>query len=154
MTVIDATSVHDALATVFDPEYPGVSIVELGLVESVEVDDDGSAVVGLIPTFSGCPALRFIASDVHAAVTALPGVSQCRIEWLRSPVWTTDRVSKTAVGFLEREFTVTLRRADGTLRCPVCGNNSSVTDTSPVGPARCRSLAWCDDCRNPVEVLR
>ena len=154
MTDLGVTSVHDALASVFDPEYPGVSIVELGLVESVDVQGDGSAVVGLIPTFSGCPALGFIASDVEAAVTALPGVTECRVEWLRSPIWTTDRVSETAVGFLEREFTVTLRRADGTLRCPVCGNDSSVSDTSPVGPARCRSLAWCKDCRNPIEVLR
>jgi hypothetical protein len=37
--------------------------------------------------------------------------------------------------------------------CPVCGS-SAVADTSDAGPTRCRSLAWCPDCRNPVEVLR
>lgn len=146
-------AVHRALETVFDPEYPGVSIVELGLVEEVEVDGMGSATVGLVPTFAGCPALDFIAADVDRAVRSVDGVTACAVEWLRSPVWSTDRVAPSARRHLEREFTVTFRRADGSLRCPVCGS-AAVADTSPAGPTRCRSLAWCPDCRNPVEVMR
>lgn len=53
--------VSRALAQVHDPEYPGVSIVDLGLLEGVRVDDAGHAEVDLIPTFSGCPALHMIA---------------------------------------------------------------------------------------------
>ncbi len=145
--------VRSAIATVFDPEYPGVSVVELGLLESVAVETDGEVRIGMIPTYSGCPALKFIATDVETAVKAVAGVSSARVDWLRSPVWSQDRVSPSAIEHLEREFTVTLRRADGTLRCPVCGSDA-VKDTSPMGPSRCRSLAYCPDCLNPIEVMR
>ena len=145
--------VRSAIGTVFDPEYPGVSVVELGLLESVTVETDGEVRIGMIPTYSGCPALKFIAADVETAVIAIAGVSSARVDWLRSPVWTQDRVSPSAIKHLEREFTVTLRRSDGTLRCPVCGSDA-VKDTSPMGPSRCRSLAYCPTCQNPIEVMR
>jgi ring-1,2-phenylacetyl-CoA epoxidase subunit PaaD len=133
-------SVADAVASVHDPEYPDVSIADLGLVESVTVSESGDvATIGLIPTFSGCPALDMIATDVKAAVLALTGVQQCAVEWLPGPVWTNERLTD--------------RRKDGGLRCPICGSDA-VVDQSLAGPTRCRSVAWCDSCRNPVEVMR
>jgi ring-1,2-phenylacetyl-CoA epoxidase subunit PaaD len=149
-------AIADAVTSVPDPEYPGVSIVELGLVEHVAVDEtaDGLAVsVDLIPTFSGCPALAMIASDVRVAVAAVPGVSSCEVRWLSTPVWSTDRISPSARRLLRDEFTVVLRRKDGGLRCPVCGSDA-VEDRALAGPTRCRSVAWCGSCRNVVEVMR
>ena len=150
-------AVRTAVATVPDPEYPDVSIVDLGLLESVAVDsgDAGSVVahVGLIPTFGGCPALTMIAADVRAAVEALPGVDRCDVEWLPGPVWSTDRMSGGARRTLADDYTVVLRRKDGGLRCPVCGSDD-VDDQSMAGPTRCRSVAWCSNCRNAVEVMR
>ena len=62
-----------AVGTVDDPEFPGVSVVELGLLESIRVDRDGRVRVSLLPTFSGCPALSMIGDDVPAgAPTARP----------------------------------------------------------------------------------
>jgi ring-1,2-phenylacetyl-CoA epoxidase subunit PaaD len=145
--------VRAALAHVHDPEYPGVSIVDLGLLEGVRVDGAGHAEVDLIPTFSGCPALHMIARDVEAATAAVPGVSGVTVTWLTGGVWSPERLTPSARATLARDFTVVLRRRDGTLLCPVCGS-VAVIDTSGFGPTRCRSLAWCPDCRNPVEVLR
>ncbi len=145
-------AVQFAVASVHDPEYPGVSIAELGLVETVRVEDS-EATIDLIPTYGGCPALDFIARDVRNAVMATQAVTACTITWLRAPIWTPDRVTGDVRRFLENEFTVTLRRSDGSLVCPVCGSGT-VRDTAPMGPSRCRSLAYCDDCRNPVEVMR
>lgn len=169
MTVLDAapTSVADAVASVADPEYPDISITDLGLVERITVeritveritdagitDERAHAVIGLIPTFSGCPALAMIAADVRTAVEALDSIATCRVEWLTSPVWSTDRVTLSARSKLNADYTVTLRRKDGTLRCPACGADS-VTDQSTAGPTRCRSVAWCSSCRNVVEVMR
>ncbi len=144
--------VRTAIAAVNDPEYPDVSIVVLGLLESLELDGSQVA-VGLIPTFSGCPALHMIAADVSVAVEAVAGVDRCVVTWLAGPVWSTDRMSGAATQRLSDEYTVVLRRKDGTLRCPVCGSDA-VTDQSMAGPTRCRSIAWCNSCRNPVEVMR
>lgn len=149
---LSVDDIRAAVAQVNDPEYPDVSIVDLGLVESIELD--GSvATVGLIPTFSGCPALDMIATDVRRSVLSLTDATDCDVRWLAGPVWSTDRLTSAARGRLAEEYTVVLRRKDGGLRCPVCGSDD-VADQSMAGPTRCRSIAWCDACRNPVEVMR
>ncbi len=149
-------AVAEAVASVSDPEYPGVSIADLGLLERLAVTEraDGTHVtVGLIPTFSGCPALAMIAADVRNAVEAVPGVAACRVDWLTEPVWSVERVTPAARSHLGTEFSVVFRGADGGLRCPVCGS-ADVEDRSLAGPTRCRSVAWCASCRNVVEVMR
>ncbi len=150
---VTVEQVRSALEQVFDPEYPDISVIDLGLVESVEVSADGLVTIGLIPTFSGCPALAMIADDVQEAVQTLEGTSTVSVRWLSSPVWSTDRISADAQQRLSTEYTVVLRRKDGTLLCPVCGS-TTVQDQSMAGPTRCRSIAWCSSCRNPVEVMR
>ncbi len=145
--------VHKALEQVTDPEYPDISIVDLGLVEQVTAQENGQVLVGLIPTFSGCPALAMIAKDVQTALGSVPGIESVDVRWLTSPVWSTDRITASAKARLSSDYTVILRHKDGTLRCPVCGSNA-VADQSMAGPTRCRSLAWCPSCRNPVEVMR
>lgn len=155
-------AVHSAVASVNDPEYPDVSIVDLGLLESIDITDGAAVVdrvatrvahVGLIPTFGGCPALAMIASDVQAAVETVAGIDRCEVEWLAGPVWTTERMTGNAQRTLADDYTVVLRRKDGSLLCPVCGSDD-VADQSMAGPTRCRSVAWCSSCRNAVEVMR
>ena len=146
------TDVVRAVASVNDPEYPDVSIVDLGLLESVEVEGR-VARIGLVPTFSGCPALRMIADDVRSAVEALPAIERCQVVWLSDPAWSTDRISSSAARRLADDYTVVVRRHDGESICPVC-RSRAVEDRSMAGPTRCRSVAWCPDCRNPIEVMR
>ena len=148
-----AELVRAAVQSVNDPEYPDVSIVDLGLLESITAQPDGTVSIELIPTFSGCPALAMIAADVEEVVAALPSVASCRVTWLHSPVWSTGRISAEAKARLSTDYTVVLRRKDGGLRCPVCGSDR-VEDQSSAGPTRCRSVAWCGECRNVVEVMR
>ena len=56
-----------AVEAVCDPEYPGVTIVDLGIVERIELDHEGRAEIDLVPTMLGCPALAEIDADVSAA---------------------------------------------------------------------------------------
>ena len=154
-TITDAIAadVRLALASVDDPEYAGISIVSLGMVESVVGDPRGRAVIELVPTYAGCPALELIARDVIAAAGVVVGVNEVELRWRRDVTWTPERLHADARAALASEFTVVLRRKDGTVRCPVCGSDG-VVDKSEIGPTRCRSVAWCPSCRNPVEVLR
>ena len=66
--------VMDALATVNDPEIKR-PITELGMVDSVEVADDGSVAVHVLLTVAGCPLKDTINRDVTAAVTGVDGVT-------------------------------------------------------------------------------
>lgn len=151
--------VHEAVATVDDPEYPGISIVDLGLLESISIDEgrvEGiNVTVGLIPTFSGCPALELIAEDVRAAVQKLPAVSTTTVEWLNRPAWTLDRVSGDARAALASDFTVAVelgRAATPVAACPLCGEQT--VERSMFGPSRCRAVHHCTGCGEAVEVLR
>jgi ring-1,2-phenylacetyl-CoA epoxidase subunit PaaD len=60
---ISETEVWEALAEVPDPEIPVVSVVDLGLVHAVELDERRLR-VELLPTFVGCPALELIRASV------------------------------------------------------------------------------------------
>ena len=154
-----ADVIFEAVYGVTDPEYPDISIIDLGLLETLDTLPSGCGAerltvrVGLIPTFSGCPALAMIADDVRSAVEKLPAVDACEVTWLSSPTWSTNRVGAAAQKRLSSDYTVVLRRKNGSLRCPVCGSDA-VTDQSSAGPTRCRSVAWCTNCRNVVEVMR
>ncbi|HIG25718.1 MAG TPA: DUF59 domain-containing protein [Acidimicrobiia bacterium] len=142
---------QNAVATVDDPEYPGVSIVDLGLFEAARLSPEGDAQIDLIPTFSGCPALAMIADEVQNAVAALPGVKQARVRWLPAPVWTIERVTNQGRQALAQEFTVAVQIGSTTI-CPRCGEPT--TEKSPFGASRCRAIHVCSACAEVVEVLR
>ena len=144
--------VQAAIASIDDPEYPGISIVDLGLFESVSIDPGGVVDVGLIPTFSGCPALAMIAQDVTTAVQEVDGVASASVRWLRAPMWTPDRLSEHARQTLATEFTVAVQIRHQTPECPRCG--SPTVESSMFGPSRCRSVNRCNSCHETVEVLR
>ncbi|MEM7324599.1 MAG: iron-sulfur cluster assembly protein [Actinomycetota bacterium] len=147
-----AATVRAAVHTVDDPEYPGLSIVDLGLLEWCEVTGDGRVSIGLVPTFSGCPALGMIAEDVRVAVSAVPAISNVEVRWLTSPVWSTDRVSERGRAALADQFTVAVEIGAGRPTCPRCGNHLS--PRSMFGPSRCRSVSRCTACSETVEVMR
>ena len=161
MTAVDGAAPHladteaevlRAIASIDDPEYPGVSIVELGLLESFAIDADGHVHVGLIPTFSGCPALALIASDVEHAIRTTDGVRDVTVSWLRSPVWTPERMSESARATLADSFTVAVQIGTRAPRCPLCGADTN--EVSMFGPSRCRSVHRCSSCAETVEVVR
>ncbi len=145
-------AVHGAASSVNDPEYPGISIVDLGLLERITVDPAGTATIGLIPTFSGCPALAVIADEVSAAVEELNDIDTCTVEWLTSPAWHTDRISHEARSCLERKFTVAVQLGERSPTCPLCA--STTVEQSMFGPSRCRSVHTCTGCGETVEVMR
>lgn len=78
-TVPSVDQVTAALATVNDPEIKR-PITDLGMVESVDVAEDGVVKVRVLLTVAGCPLKDTINRDVTAAVSALEGVSRVDID--------------------------------------------------------------------------
>jgi ATP-binding protein involved in chromosome partitioning len=74
------SAIHAALATVYDPEIRR-PITELGMVRSVEVDDDGLARIGILLTVAGCPLRDKLTADITAAVTPIEGVTDVTIDF-------------------------------------------------------------------------
>lgn len=147
-----ASDVVDVLLGVDDPEYPGVSIVDLGLVEAVRASEDGHVEVDLIPTFLGCPALEFIATDVRRALQHA-GFLQPVVRFVDRPVWTTSRITVAGRRQLASEFTVAVRVGRSAPPCPHCGT-MALAETSLFGSMRCRSISECQACGERVETVR
>ena len=62
--MVTAEQVWDALAEIPDPEIPVVSLVDLGVIKSVDVDGDDVR-IEFTPTFLGCPALEVMRDALH-----------------------------------------------------------------------------------------
>jgi ATP-binding protein involved in chromosome partitioning len=69
-----------ALAGVQDPEIRR-PITELGMVESVTVDDGGTATIAILLTIAGCPLRDKLNADITTAVRAVAGVSRVVINF-------------------------------------------------------------------------
>ncbi len=150
-----AAAIVEAVSSVCDPEYPDITIAELGILERVSVSDDGSAVrIELVPTMLGCPALDMIANDVAVAARSICSGSDLAVEvvFVDDPAWTPDRIAPTAVELLAQEYAVAVRSATSGAMCPICGNDA-LEHRSDFGPTPCRSVHWCPSCRNPIEVV-
>src|SRR5690606_17473948 len=72
-----------AAASVPDPEIPCVTVADLGILRSVEIDDHGVVVARVTPTYSGCPAVLAIELAVEAAL--LDAGFAARIERVIAP---------------------------------------------------------------------
>jgi ring-1,2-phenylacetyl-CoA epoxidase subunit PaaD len=160
----DVARLWEVLRGVLDPEVPVLSVVDLGIVRDVHVEDDGGVTVTVTPTYSGCPAVQVIERDILAALAA-HGVPEARIRTVFSPPWTSDWISDDAKARLKAygiappgrattdEELVPLRRRAEALACPFCDS----TDTelrSEFGSTACKSIAYCRSCTQPFEAFK
>jgi metal-sulfur cluster biosynthetic enzyme len=83
---MDETEVLQALGGVEDPEA-GMSIVDLGLVYDVKVDEDNVVDILLTLTTPACPLGPLIIAQSQDAVMELEGVRDVNVEITFSPPW-------------------------------------------------------------------
>jgi ring-1,2-phenylacetyl-CoA epoxidase subunit PaaD len=150
-----------SLAEIPDPEIPAISLVDLGVIKSVHVEDRRVR-IELTPTFMGCPALDRMRVEMREAVEQLGG--EPRIDVVLDDSWSTDRISAEGreklrrAGFappmprkLSAPTLVELQR--GTFRCPYCGSTDTRLENI-FGPTPCRSIRYCNACRQPFEQFK
>jgi ring-1,2-phenylacetyl-CoA epoxidase subunit PaaD len=162
-------AIWKALAAITDPEIPVVSVVELGIVRSVEWQGD-ELIVAVTPTYSGCPATEMIAADIERALAA-SGVAKYRIETRLAPAWTTDWIAPAARERLAR-FGITppgprppdepraidasalsRRQPAPTVACPRCGSERT-TELSRFGSTPCKAQYRCEACLEPFDYFK
>jgi ATP-binding protein involved in chromosome partitioning len=78
MPVPSQDSLLAALSTVIDPEIRK-PVTELGMVESVAVDESGLASVTILLTVSGCPLKETLTNDTTAALLTVEGVISVKV---------------------------------------------------------------------------
>ena len=166
MVIVD--SLEAIVGRVLDPELPPVTIADLGILRSVE-QVDGTVIVTVTPTYSGCPAVEVIEDDIRREL-ALAGYQDVRIVRAFSPAWTTDwitdvgRQKLTDGGIAPPRSVASHAPAVGTpvalgrrrvdpVPCPRC-DSTNTTQISPFGSTACKSLHRCDDCSEPFDHFK
>ena len=150
----------DILASVHDPEVPVLSVIDLGVVKDVTVDDK-NVMVNIIPTYSGCPAMDTIADDIRAAFSEKGFTAS--VELQLSPAWTTDMISDKGREALEA-YGIAAPLSEGldksalidgkkVVTCPQC-QSTNTTVVSHFGSTACKALFKCNDCLEPFDYFK
>jgi ring-1,2-phenylacetyl-CoA epoxidase subunit PaaD len=145
------------LEQVSDPEIPSISVVDMGMIHQVMVEN-GQVTVEITPTFVGCPALGIIEKNVADAIQELEGVSAVSVRFVYNPPWTSHRISEKGRANLQKYGIAPppLDCQEGdmwTVECPYCHSPKTMVENL-FGPTACRSIMYCTHCKNPFEVLK
>jgi FeS assembly SUF system protein len=84
-----------AVSTVYDPEIP-VNIYELGLIYTIDINDDGRVKVEMTLTAPACPSAQELPIQVQDAIMSVPGVIDCEVETVWDPPWDPSRMTEEA----------------------------------------------------------
>jgi ring-1,2-phenylacetyl-CoA epoxidase subunit PaaD len=159
--MVTTEEVWAALAEIPDPEIPVISLVDLGVIKGVEVED-GRVRIEFTPTFMGCPALEPMQRAMERKVTELGAEPEVKV--VLDDSWSTDRITPEGREKLrEAGFAPPSPRPAGKLnlvqlqkgafRCPYCGSTDTRLENL-FGPTPCRSIRYCDSCRQPFEQFK
>ncbi|MFD1754028.1 1,2-phenylacetyl-CoA epoxidase subunit PaaD [Rufibacter sediminis] len=150
------------LEEVSDPEIPVLSILDLGVLKKVQVQENGKVQVTITPTYSGCPAMNTIAADIKLKLLA-EGYPDVAVNLQLSPAWTTDWLTPEGKRKLE-DYGIAppvepegdihaLFGRDTVVRCPLCTSENTKL-ISQFGSTSCKAHYQCENCLEPFDYFK
>jgi ring-1,2-phenylacetyl-CoA epoxidase subunit PaaD len=158
--MVTEKEIWNYLEEVFDPEVPVLTVVDLGVVRSVELLDDVCKVT-ITPTYSGCPAMQRIEDDIIEKLTE-KGLSKTEVELVLAPAWTTDWLTESGKQKLkeygiappEDEVDKSVLFAEPTVvPCPKCDSKDTKL-ISQFGSTACKAHYQCNTCLEPYDYFK
>jgi ring-1,2-phenylacetyl-CoA epoxidase subunit PaaD len=158
--------IWEILQEVKDPEVPVLSIIDLGIVRNVKVNDlsenKKSIDIVITPTYSGCPAMDVISMDTRLKLIE-KGYRDVKITQQLSPAWTTDWMSEAGKEKLKvygiappnpkQQFCSEDMFRQELVACPRC--DSTHTELiSQFGSTACKAMYRCLDCREAFDYFK
>lgn len=152
--------VWQILEQVTDPEIPVLTIADLGIIRDVKRVGEKVQIV-ITPTYSGCPAMRVIESEIELAL-AKERITDVSIETVLSPAWTTDWISENGRKKLAEygiappvdEPDKSILFADApAVPCPKC-HSSNTKMVSLFGSTACKAHYQCNSCFEPFDYFK
>jgi ring-1,2-phenylacetyl-CoA epoxidase subunit PaaD len=135
-------------------------LVDLGVITDIDCDTPDAVAVTITPTFAGCPAIDHMQTEVLEVLTA-KGVAHPSISVSYAKAWSSDRISPNGLAAL-KAFGLALPGSALAVddldlleqaTCPFCDNTQTVMK-SLFGPTQCRSLHYCDNCKQAFERFK
>jgi ring-1,2-phenylacetyl-CoA epoxidase subunit PaaD len=154
------SAVWAALHDVHDPEIPTISVVDLGVIRTVETAP-GRVRVELLPTFVGCPAIDVMRDSVEQRLAGF--ADEVEVEISFAEPWTSERITPEgrrrlrASGFgppaVDADDDDRLLPVLPVAECPYCGSRNTTLENA-FGPTLCRAIYHCPDCTQPFEQFK
>ncbi|MEO8404649.1 MAG: 1,2-phenylacetyl-CoA epoxidase subunit PaaD [Chitinophagaceae bacterium] len=165
MTPVTDISTHhiwSILEKVTDPEVPVLTVIDLGIIREVTVND-GEVKIVITPTYSGCPAMDMIRINIKMALLE-HGYKKVNVVQTLSPAWTTDWMTEEGKQKL-KEYGIAppntkqlvchpdLFAIEEAIQCPHC-HSYHTHIVSEFGSTACKALYQCDDCKEPFDYFK
>jgi len=157
---IENEEIRKALTELTDPEIPVLSIMDMGVVRHVS-EKNGNVLVKITPTYSGCPAMDMIATEIKYALDSLGYNTD--VELVLSPAWTTDWITENgrkkleeygiAAPLDEQKDKRVLIDGERLIHCTNCNSTNTVM-VSQFGSTACKALFKCEDCLEPFDYFK
>jgi ring-1,2-phenylacetyl-CoA epoxidase subunit PaaD len=150
------------LENVSDPEIPVLSVLDLGIVRDVLIGNNNSIEVVITPTYTGCPAMSVIATNIKFELLG-HGFRNIKVREVLSPAWTTDWMTESgkqklkdygiAPPVAKARIEKLLFQEHPSVICPQCGSENTEL-LSEFGSTACKSLMRCKACLEPFDYFK
>jgi len=160
-TGVTEEHIWQLLQEVKDPEVPVLSIIDLGIVRDVAVEN-GAINITITPTYSGCPAMDVISMDIRLKLIE-KGFRNVTIKQQLSPAWTTDWMSAEGKQKLKafgiappnpkQQFCSTEMFQQEAVQCPRCDSYHTEL-ISQFSSTACKSMYRCLDCKEAFDHFK
>ncbi len=160
VTTFTENQVWEWLQQVKDPEIPVISLVDLGVITKVELNNDNFLRVEMTPTFVGCPAMDYMKQDVEQVLKE-NGVIDFAVIVSFESSWNSNKISEKGRQALKDFGLAPPQRYQlipdldilHRVSCPYCNSENTELKT-PFGPTLCRSLHYCHHCQQAFEQFK
>ena len=159
--MFNINEISSAISNIPDPEIPVISIKELGVLRSIEQQDDG-LIITITPTYSGCPAMDRFQKDIKEQLDFLK-VKKYKIKMQYDPAWTTDWISEVAKEKLKKygiappayksQDKKTILGKEVKIECPRCKSKDTEM-VSQFSSTACKAMYKCLSCWEPFEYFK
>ena len=156
---VDTQQVFNWISDIPDPEIPVISIKDLGMLRSVDYDNN-NYVVTITPTYTACPAMKMIEDEILDKLHQ-HNIDNVKVKLTYEPAWTTDWLTEEAklkmknygIAPPQHSSCSKLFSTAEAVVCPRC--NSKHTEViSRFGSTACKALYKCLDCKEPFEHFK
>jgi ring-1,2-phenylacetyl-CoA epoxidase subunit PaaD len=158
--MVTEEEIRKILSTVTDPEIPVLTAEDLGIIRDIQISGN-EVKVTITPTYSGCPAMDHIASDIKKALQKEGFISE--VQSVLSPAWSSLWISENGrrkmaeYGIAPPMEPTSDKKAllggERIVKCTLCGSTNTKM-ISQFGSTACKALFQCQDCLEPFDYFK